>query len=210
MLSYPVMEATTTTKGRGADQMNIQGIAEIVLNVHDKQVALAFYRDLLGLEVISPPELPNVFLKIGSGQAGIPQMIVLVPISRWKLSQRSSTQLRTICGLTGMRRVTVGIRLCRRARCILTTPTATRLRSSAAPSDFASTFLDECGYTSRTPMMEGRDDRHGDGKASSVDRAVDASIHSGMSSHPGGYDALADHGRTRRRRRALGWWCLAH
>ncbi|HYI15567.1 MAG TPA: VOC family protein [Thermomicrobiales bacterium] len=58
----------------------IQGIAEIVLNVHDKQAALAFYRDLLGLEVISPPELPNVFLKVGPGQAGIPQMIVLVPL----------------------------------------------------------------------------------------------------------------------------------
>ena len=58
----------------------IRGIAEIVLNVHDKQAALAFYRDLLGLEVISPPELPNVFLKVGLGQAGIPQMIVLVPL----------------------------------------------------------------------------------------------------------------------------------
>ncbi len=58
----------------------IQGIAEIVLNVHDKQASLAFYRDLLGLEVISPPELPNVFMKVGPGQAGIPQMIVLVPL----------------------------------------------------------------------------------------------------------------------------------
>lgn len=58
----------------------IRGIAEIVLNVHDTQRALAFYRDLLGLEVISPPELPNVFLKAGPGQAGIPQMIVLVPL----------------------------------------------------------------------------------------------------------------------------------
>lgn len=59
---------------------HIRGIAEIVLNVHDKQAAVTFYRDLLGLEVISPPELPNVFLKAGSGQAGIPQMIVLVPL----------------------------------------------------------------------------------------------------------------------------------
>ena len=38
--------------------MMIRGISEIVLNVHDKQRALAFYRDLLGLEVISPPDLP--------------------------------------------------------------------------------------------------------------------------------------------------------
>ncbi|HEX5164574.1 MAG TPA: VOC family protein [Thermomicrobiales bacterium] len=60
--------------------MQIRGIAEIVLNVHDKQAALAFYRDLLGLEVISRPEMPNVFLKAGPGQAGVPQMIVLVPL----------------------------------------------------------------------------------------------------------------------------------
>jgi lactoylglutathione lyase len=60
--------------------MKIRGIAEIVLNVHDMQRSLAFYRDLLGLEVISPPDLPNVFLRVGPGQAGIPQMIVLVPL----------------------------------------------------------------------------------------------------------------------------------
>jgi catechol 2,3-dioxygenase-like lactoylglutathione lyase family enzyme len=59
---------------------HIRGIAEIVLHVRDKQAAVAFYRDLLGLEMISPPELPNVFLKAGPGQAGIPQMIVLVPL----------------------------------------------------------------------------------------------------------------------------------
>src|SRR5262249_32923007 len=41
--------------------------------------ALQFYRDLLRLEVISPPTLPNVFLKIGEGHAGVPQMLVLVP-----------------------------------------------------------------------------------------------------------------------------------
>jgi catechol 2,3-dioxygenase-like lactoylglutathione lyase family enzyme len=58
----------------------IRGIAEIVLNVRDKQAALAFYHGLLGLEVISPPELPNVFLKAGPGQTGVPQMIVLVPL----------------------------------------------------------------------------------------------------------------------------------
>jgi catechol 2,3-dioxygenase-like lactoylglutathione lyase family enzyme len=58
----------------------IRGIAEIVLNVHDMQRALAFYRDIFGLEVISPPALPNVFLQAGPGQAGIPQMIVLVPL----------------------------------------------------------------------------------------------------------------------------------
>lgn len=60
---------------------SIVGIAEIVLWTADQQRSLAFYRDLLGLTVISPPELPNVFLKVGEGNAGIPQMIVLVPKS---------------------------------------------------------------------------------------------------------------------------------
>jgi catechol-2,3-dioxygenase len=58
---------------------NVVGIAEIVLWTVDQPRALAFYRDLLGLEVISPAGLPNVFLKVGQGNAGIPQMIVLVP-----------------------------------------------------------------------------------------------------------------------------------
>ena len=58
---------------------NVVGISEIVLWTADKERALRFYRDLLGLEVISPPSLPNVFLKAGEGNTGIPQMIVLVP-----------------------------------------------------------------------------------------------------------------------------------
>jgi catechol-2,3-dioxygenase len=57
----------------------VVGISEIVLWVGDKARSVAFYRDLLGLEVISPAHLPNVFLKVGDGHAGIPQMIVLVP-----------------------------------------------------------------------------------------------------------------------------------
>lgn len=57
----------------------VVGIAEIVLWTADQARSLQFYRDLLGLAVISPPELPNVFLKVGEGNAGIPQMIVLVP-----------------------------------------------------------------------------------------------------------------------------------
>jgi len=59
----------------------IVGIAEIVLWTADKERALAFYRDLLGFEVISPPTLPNIFLKVGEGNAGIPQMVVLVPMT---------------------------------------------------------------------------------------------------------------------------------
>src|SRR5687767_9099765 len=58
---------------------HVVGISEIVLWTADQPRALAFYRDLLELEVISPPALPNVFLKLGEGHAGIPQMLVLVP-----------------------------------------------------------------------------------------------------------------------------------
>ncbi len=58
---------------------HIVGIAEIVLWTNDKELSLRFYRDLLGLDIISPPTLANVFLKAGEGNAGIPQMIVLVP-----------------------------------------------------------------------------------------------------------------------------------
>ena len=58
---------------------HVVGISEIVLWTADKERALQFYKEMLGLEVISPPTLRNVFLKIGEGNAGIPQMIVLVP-----------------------------------------------------------------------------------------------------------------------------------
>jgi catechol-2,3-dioxygenase len=71
----------------------IVGIAEIVLWTADKERALQFYRDLLGLTVISPPSLRNAFLKVGDGQAGIPQMIVLVPKSDEVRAQPSGYQL---------------------------------------------------------------------------------------------------------------------
>lgn len=59
----------------------------------DKARAVAFYRDLLGLEVISPPTLPNVFFKVGEGHAGIPQMIVLVPKTEAVKAEPSGYQL---------------------------------------------------------------------------------------------------------------------
>ena len=59
----------------------IRGIAEIVLNVHDQAASLRFYRDLFGLTPISPLDRPGpIFLQVGPGQIGIPQMIVLVPL----------------------------------------------------------------------------------------------------------------------------------
>lgn len=57
----------------------VAGLAEIVLWVRDMEAALHFYRDLFGLEVISPPELPNKFLEAGAGGPGVPEMIVLIP-----------------------------------------------------------------------------------------------------------------------------------
>jgi catechol 2,3-dioxygenase-like lactoylglutathione lyase family enzyme len=57
----------------------IKGLAEIVLHVRDVERSLAFYRDLLGLPIISPEGFPGpVFLKVGAGNVGIPQMVVLV------------------------------------------------------------------------------------------------------------------------------------
>jgi catechol 2,3-dioxygenase-like lactoylglutathione lyase family enzyme len=57
----------------------VAGLAEIVLWVRDMDAALHFYRGLFGLELISPPALPNKFLRAGDGDEGVPEMIVLVP-----------------------------------------------------------------------------------------------------------------------------------
>lgn len=59
----------------------IRGIAEIVLNCHDQAAMRQFYEDVFGLEFLGKPAEPGpVFLQAGTGQAGIPQMIVLVPL----------------------------------------------------------------------------------------------------------------------------------
>jgi catechol-2,3-dioxygenase len=59
----------------------IRGISEIVLWAHDATGMVRFYRDVLGLTVISPPERPNpTFLQVGEGHAGIPEMIVVVQL----------------------------------------------------------------------------------------------------------------------------------
>lgn len=71
----------------------VVGISEIVLWSADKERSLRFYRDLLGLEVISPPTLANTFLKVGEGNAGIPQMIVLVPKTEEVKARPSGYQL---------------------------------------------------------------------------------------------------------------------
>ena len=72
---------------------HVVGLAEIVLWTADKAKSVQFYHELLGLEIISPPEMPNVFLKAGEGNAGIPQMIVLVPKPAEIQAQPSGYQL---------------------------------------------------------------------------------------------------------------------
>jgi len=54
-------------------------LAEIVLWARDMDRSLAFYGDLFGLTLISPPEMPNRFLRAGPGEGPVPEMIVLVP-----------------------------------------------------------------------------------------------------------------------------------
>ena len=57
----------------------IRGLAETVLSVRDLPKSLAFYRDTLGPEVISPPGLPAVFLRAGRPGDGVtPQMILVL------------------------------------------------------------------------------------------------------------------------------------
>jgi catechol 2,3-dioxygenase-like lactoylglutathione lyase family enzyme len=59
----------------------LKNLVEVVLIVEDIDRSLAFYRDVLGLELISPPAAPAKFLRIGPASGGIPQQIVLVPRS---------------------------------------------------------------------------------------------------------------------------------
>ncbi|MBA3531912.1 MAG: VOC family protein, partial [Ardenticatenales bacterium] len=57
----------------------VVGISEIVLWADEIEAMVEWYRDFLGLEQLSPPERKSpVFLKAGEGNAGIPQMIVIV------------------------------------------------------------------------------------------------------------------------------------
>jgi len=59
----------------------IRGLTEIVIWVHNMEESLHFYRDLLGLRVMSPPDFRSaVFLQVGQSQVGVPQQIVLVPL----------------------------------------------------------------------------------------------------------------------------------
>ena len=59
----------------------IRGLTEIVIWVHNMEESLHFYRDLLGLTVMSPPDFRGaVFLQVGRPAEKVPQQIVLVPL----------------------------------------------------------------------------------------------------------------------------------
>jgi catechol-2,3-dioxygenase len=61
--------------------IEIDGLAEVVLNVRDVSRALAFYQGLLGLERISAAGQPGpVFLRAGQATAAVPSLVVLVPL----------------------------------------------------------------------------------------------------------------------------------
>jgi catechol 2,3-dioxygenase-like lactoylglutathione lyase family enzyme len=57
----------------------VEGLAEIVLWTADIEASVEFYRDRFGLEVISPPAMPNKFLRVAEPEGSIPEMIVLIP-----------------------------------------------------------------------------------------------------------------------------------
>jgi catechol-2,3-dioxygenase len=65
----------------GGSIATVSGLAEVVLNVRNLRSSLAFYRDLLGLKVISPPERINpVFLQAGAANSDLPALVVLVQL----------------------------------------------------------------------------------------------------------------------------------
>jgi catechol 2,3-dioxygenase-like lactoylglutathione lyase family enzyme len=59
----------------------LKNLVEVVLVVEDVVRSMRFYTELHGLELISPPQAPAKFLRIGPPGPGIPQQIVLVPRS---------------------------------------------------------------------------------------------------------------------------------
>ena len=59
----------------------IRGLTEVVISVHDMEKSLTFYRDILGLMVMSPPDFRGaVFLRVSQEPDTVPQQIVLVPL----------------------------------------------------------------------------------------------------------------------------------
>jgi catechol 2,3-dioxygenase-like lactoylglutathione lyase family enzyme len=60
---------------------NLRGLTEIVIWVHNMDESLRFYRDTLGLPVMSPPDFRGaIFLQVGEAAGAVPQQLVLVPL----------------------------------------------------------------------------------------------------------------------------------
>ena len=61
--------------------IQIDGLAEVVLNVRDPSRAVAFYGDLLGLERMTPADQPGpIFFRAGQATDRVPSLLVLVPL----------------------------------------------------------------------------------------------------------------------------------
>ena len=61
--------------------IQIDGLAEVVLNVRDPKQAVAFYGGLLGLQRISPEgQAGPIFFRVGQANDRIPSLLVLVPL----------------------------------------------------------------------------------------------------------------------------------
>ncbi len=145
---------------------HIVGISEIVLWTAEKEKALHFYHNLLGLEVISPPTLPNVFLKAGDGTTGIPQMILFpkrMPSKRslrdtnsttWHLNfpPTSSTPNTKRSLPLDTSRETASIPSWPVAPCISTIPMATRWSLSARLQACNEPFLIFCRSSFLSPI----------------------------------------------------------
>ena len=72
---------TGQTTGEAGARVRVEGLAEVVVNVRDVGRSLTFYRDLLGLEPLSPPGAPGpVFLRAGAATGELPALVVLVPL----------------------------------------------------------------------------------------------------------------------------------
>ena len=61
--------------------IEIDGLAEVVLNVRDADRAVAFYGGLLGLERLTPVGRPGpIFFRVGQATESVPALLVLVPL----------------------------------------------------------------------------------------------------------------------------------
>jgi catechol-2,3-dioxygenase len=62
--------------------IQIDGLAEVVLNVRDASRAVAFYGDLLGLERMTAVDQPGpIFFRAGQATDRVPSLLVLVPLA---------------------------------------------------------------------------------------------------------------------------------